>query len=105
MIGGIKMAAEPWSISRLGSTPGVVCGGVMRQYARGEKQDQLFTIHPCAPDNGGDEAQEAHAMLVVAAPALLRGLVSAREMLVLEGYSEDGPTITEIDAALTAAGW
>lgn len=48
---------------------------------------------------------QAHARLMSASPALLRGLVSAREMLVLEGYSEDGPTISEIDAALTTAGW
>lgn len=71
---GVKHAALPWVIYRMGRSPGVVRGGVFRQYTNGAVQDQLFTIHPVDADNGGEAVQEAHARLVIAAPELLAAL-------------------------------
>ena len=46
---------------------------------------------------------KANARLIAAAPDLLQTLRNAREALLLEGLSEEGPTIAEIDAAIERA--
>jgi hypothetical protein len=60
----------PWIAKR----HGVIVGGVLRQYANGAAQDQLFMANAVQDDNGGDGAQAANTLLVAAAPEMLAEL-------------------------------
>jgi len=69
-----KYTPGPWAIRRIAEVPGAICGGVTRQYMRGVGTDQLAMVCSVQPDNGGDEAMEANARLIAAAPELLEAL-------------------------------
>jgi hypothetical protein len=71
-----KHTAGPWSIRRVAGIPGSVYGGVTRRYTNGSAQDQLFMVCAVQEDNGGNEAMEANARLIAAAPDLLNALVT-----------------------------
>lgn len=64
----------PWKIQRRFGSSGVISGGVMRKYANGSGQDQLFMI--CIPqeDNGGTQAQDGNALLCAESSAMYLAL-------------------------------
>lgn len=65
-----------WTVSHSLGLPVVVKGGVMREHAQGQSQDQLFMVNSPQDDNGGEDAWHANARLIAAAPELLEALES-----------------------------
>lgn len=74
-----KHTPGPWvSVEKFGVF-GSVKGGVIREYTNGTSQDQLFMVCSVQDDNGGQEATNANAHLIAAAPELLEALYAAEE--------------------------
>jgi hypothetical protein len=64
----------PWiAVEKFGFI-GSIQGGVIREYANGTSQDQLFMVCCVQDDNGGRTATNANARLIAAAPDLLEVL-------------------------------
>lgn len=68
-----KFTPGPWEARR----HGVIVAGVVRQYANGSAQDQIFMANSVQDDNGGIEAQHGNTILAAAAPELLAALENA----------------------------
>lgn len=64
----------PWTAVEKFGVFGSVKGGVIREYTNGTSQDQLFMVCSVHDDNGGNEATNANARLISAAPDLLEAL-------------------------------
>jgi hypothetical protein len=69
-----KHTPGPWIAVEKFGVLGSVNGGSVREYTNGTSQDQLFMVCSVQEDNGGQEATNANARLIAAAPDLLEAL-------------------------------
>lgn len=60
-----------FTLRRMLNVPGVIEGGVTRQYTNGTSRDQIAMVCSVQFDNGGSVAHEANANLFADAPQLL----------------------------------